>query len=152
MTPEDEDLLRFATIEVVDRVSRDAMRWGANPLKLWGQVSTRIIAAARTSTGAHEWSSKLMRSLRIESPSRESSRAIGELVAAVGLDSDAWLSLVEREAGYIIAAVRVRRDDRGRVCRSVHNEVNPKTKAKPKPKPKPKPKASKEDSPQGKLL
>lgn len=111
MTLTYEEGLRNATVDVVDAIARDAIFWGANPIKLWTQVSTRIVAAARTSTSPQEWASRLLRSLRIENASLPCSRAIEHLVIAVGPDSDAWLTMVEREVGYLVAAVRVRRDD-----------------------------------------
>ncbi len=110
-----EDKLRHATVDVVDAVAKDAIRHGCSPLKLWIQMSTRIIAASRTSTGPQEWSSKLMRAMRIVSPSMLCSQAVDHLAVIVGSknrDIDAWLTMVEREAGFIIASVRVRREER----------------------------------------
>lgn len=112
-TAMEEAGLRRLTEQAIDAIAKDAIRWGTNPIKLWTQVSTRIVAAVRTSVSAEEWGSAMLRSLRIQTPNVKTSTALADLAAAVGptrRERDAWLSMVEREAGFLVAAIRAERD------------------------------------------
>lgn len=111
----DESALRAATVKVVDVLAKDAIFWGANPLKLWDQVATRIRSSARQSTSPQEWGSRMLRGLRVTTPSVASSQALTELAAAVGPSTkiaSAWLQMVERETGFLIAEVRASREEK----------------------------------------
>ena len=109
-----------ATVVVLLDARRMALRNGANPLKLWDQLQTRMRAAARTTASAPEWSTKFLRDLQIGAPDKELSRSIEALAAATQGRSAAWLALVEREHGYIIASARLeaeRRKDAAAILR-----------------------------------
>lgn len=85
---------------------------GANPLKHWDQLQSRLMAAARSSTTASEWGTRLLRGLQIGSPSSSTSSALVALVDAVGPDSRDWLDLIEREYGLVLAKARLESERR----------------------------------------
>lgn len=131
------DGLRTATITVLDAVARDAMQHGCSPIHLWPQLATRIVASARTSAGPEEWASRMLRGMRITNPGPVTSAAISDLVTAIGTsprDRSLWLSLVERECGFLVASLRAARDEKRAAWEAENPEAAAKAKAARKPR------------------
>lgn len=129
--------LRVATISVIDAVARDAMKHGCSPLSLWPQLSTRIVASARTSAGPEEWTSRLLRGMRITNAGPATAAAITDLVHLVGpssRDRSLWLSLVEREAGFLVASIRATREEKRAAWEAENPEAAERAKASRKPR------------------
>jgi formylmethanofuran dehydrogenase subunit B len=115
MQAEEMDVLRAATVDLIDAVAREAIMWGCNPLKLWPQITTRLAASARTCTTPAEFSHRMLRAMRVASPGLAVAKAADRLVTLVGpghAETDAWLTMVERETSYLVAAVRIRREEK----------------------------------------
>jgi len=86
---------------------------GANPLKHWEQLATRMRSAARRSCTVQEWLTSLLRSLGIANPDGALSADVMRLQAEViKVGSSAWLDMVEREHAYIIAMCQVEAEER----------------------------------------
>lgn len=106
--------LRTLTVEFLLDLYRQALQNGWNPLDLWDQISNRMRAAARTSASPDEWTSAMLRSLKLSAPSKDSSRSLIDLSNTVrewGC-AVAWLNIVDREFGYIIALTKSLNEDR----------------------------------------
>lgn len=85
---------------------------GASPLKHWDQILDRMRAATRTTSSVEEWHTAISRSLQLGSPSKAASSALLELVQTVGPFRGAWLDLVERESGLLMAMCRLEAERR----------------------------------------
>ena len=111
---EQKERLRTLTVEFLLDMHRQALQNGWNPLDLWDQVTNRMRAAARTSAGPDEWTSAMMLSLKITSPSKDSSTSLLDLSACVReLDcARAWLDLIDREFGLLTAMARKVNEER----------------------------------------
>jgi hypothetical protein len=115
MTEQEKDGLRAITVDVLDHVARLAIRHGVKPMKLWDMVQTRMRSAARRSGNAEQWCSHLLRGMLVTTPDAAASYAIDSLVAAVGPDAIVrreWLQLIQLEGTYLLARLRVRREDK----------------------------------------
>lgn len=108
-----------ATVITLLEIRRMALRAGANPLKLWDQLSSRMRAAARTTASAAEWGTKILRDLQIAAPSKDLSHSLADLETATHGRQSEWLALVEREHGYIIACARLEAERRRDAAQSV---------------------------------
>lgn len=109
-----KERLRTLTVEFLLDLYRQALQNGWNALDLWDQVTNRMRAAARTSAGPDEWTSAMMRSLKISSPSKDSSTSLLDLTSCVrewGCAS-AWLDLIDREFGLLTAMARKVNEER----------------------------------------
>jgi len=128
------EALLVATVDVVMETRRLALMGGANPLKLWDQITSRLRAAARTTDRPSEWATKFMRDLQLSAPSKELSSAIEALATTVGKQAGAWLDLLDREYGYVVARARLEAERRkearemaateGTPCGARHPELN----------------------------
>src|SRR3970282_444177 len=128
------EALLVATVDVVMETRRLALMGGANPLKLWDQITSRLRAAARTTARPSEWATKFMRDLQLSAPSKELSSAIEALATTVGKQAGAWLDLLDREYGYVVARARLEAERRkearemaateGTPCGARHPELN----------------------------
>lgn len=115
MKNDDKERLRTLTVEalLVLRAAYLASP-GGNALKHWDILLTRMIAAAKTSTTPEEWMTSMFRRLQLAAPSSSTCSALAELADFVrerGLARE-WLSLIEREHGYLIALTRLTADKR----------------------------------------
>lgn len=111
---EQREDLTAATVRVVLDLRRQYLAGGANPLPHWEQIANRIRSAARRTTGPAEWISAVMRSLQIASPSSALALSVAALERTVTSrgGSAAWLDLVEREHGAIMAHARLEAERR----------------------------------------
>lgn len=101
------------TVTVVLEMRAMYLAGGANPLEHWKQVENRLRMAARTTASVAEWVTEMQKRLQIEAPSSKLSTSILELVEeSACIPSPAFLDLVEREYGYIMAIARAEADDR----------------------------------------
>lgn len=134
LTEDQRESLVVATVDVVMEARRMALMQGASPLKLWDQLTSRLRAAARSSERAESWASKFIRDLQINAPSKDLSLAIQALAATVGPGASAWLDLIDREYGYVIARARIEAERRkaardpsvaaGHGCNARHPEID----------------------------
>jgi hypothetical protein len=102
--------LRTATVELLLAVRTEYLRTpGANPLKHWEQLANRSLSAARTSATPEEWATQLQRRLQIPNMLSSGCSALMDLVHVVTelKAASAWLALVEREHGYLMAQTRL---------------------------------------------
>jgi hypothetical protein len=110
---EDLEQARLYTMLVVMEIRRLYLTAGANPLKHWEQLATRLRAAARTTAGVGEWVTSMLRSLGIPSPDKSLSLKMCDLEEEVSVVSASkWLDMLEREGAYIIALCQVEADER----------------------------------------
>lgn len=104
-----KEALSDATVDVVMELRRQYLAGGANALKHWDQITDRMRAATRTTSGPEEWCTKLCRDLQIAAPSSglsSSLESLAEMVRRSPGGARAWLALVEREYAYMIAKSR----------------------------------------------
>lgn len=101
--------LRDLTVEVLLSMRREYLAAGANALKHWDQLQDRMRSAARTTTTPEEWATAMCRSLRLAALHKESCSDLYQLAELVHEKQCAgdWLSLLEREYGYLIALARL---------------------------------------------
>jgi hypothetical protein len=114
---EETERVRNLLVDLVLALRAQYLAGGASPLKHWSQITERMRAAAAVTSGPREWCTELMRKLGVVAPSRETCSAVDELVTAVelkgqGIGRRAFLALVDREWGYLIAEARARADER----------------------------------------
>lgn len=103
-----KERLRTLTVELILDLHRQALQSGWNALDLWDQVSSRARAAANVSASPEEWFSDMLRRLRLSGPSKASSASSTDLAAQVrewGCAA-AWLTLLDKEHGLLIALAR----------------------------------------------
>lgn len=110
------ETMRTATILVLLDLRAAYLANGASPLRHWDQVLDRMRAATRTTSTVEEWHTTMLRGLQLGAPSSSACSRLLELVSVVAGDRAAWLDLIERESGYLLAAARLeserRRDER----------------------------------------
>ncbi len=92
-------LLSSASVEVIGRD-----HW-------WGRAEAALVTAAAADTYSHAVS-VACRKLQIETLSLDSSRVLRELAGQVSPRLQEWRRLAERDAPYLIALTRLRRDAR----------------------------------------
>lgn len=103
-----KERLRTLTVEVLLEARAAYLVSGANPMRHWDQLQNRMLSAARRSATAEEWVTALWRGLQLPAPSSSASQALRDLTAKVvelGC-ATAWLELIEREFGVLIAMAR----------------------------------------------
>jgi hypothetical protein len=108
------EVVRDMTRDVILEMRAQYLANGANAMKHWEQIEARVKAAAMSTSTVGEWSSEVMRTLRLGAPSSSLSSALLTLVAEVdgrGM-SQRWVEQVERELGLLMAEVRVEADAR----------------------------------------
>lgn len=87
----------------------------ASVLKHWDQIADRMRARARTCANPAEWCSAMLRDMRVPGPgSTHTADGIAALVDFVRRHdcARAWLDLVEREHGYLLACARLSADQK----------------------------------------
>ena len=110
-----KEQLRDRTVDVVLELRAEYLRTpSVNVLRHWDQIQDRMRIAARTSAGPEEWATSIARALRLGPPRPPLAKAIFELASDVHERgcSDAWLDLVEREFGYVMAKARLLSEQR----------------------------------------
>lgn len=113
LAAEQREHLVLRTTELLLHVRRAYLSAGGSPLRHWDQMSDRMRAAARTTASVPEWTTALMRSLQLGAPGSSLSSAIEALTIAVAeVGSSAFLDLIEREHGYVIARARLAAEKR----------------------------------------
>ena len=111
----DLELGRQLTVALILAVRREYLQTAqANMLTHWDQITERMRACARTCASAEEWTTKLIRDLRIPSPGKDLSSGISAVTSWVRTHhaEAAWLGLIEREYGYLIACARLESERR----------------------------------------
>jgi hypothetical protein len=109
LSEDQKEKLRTQTVEVLLSLRRSYLQTsGKNVRKNWDILISRTRAAAVTTTSPEEWYTEMLRGLKIESISVDSSNCLAELVDTV---ADAkcqreWLDLLEREWGHLFAMAR----------------------------------------------
>lgn len=114
LDPATHALFTDATVQFLLAARAQFLKTGASPLTHWSQMTTRLQLTPQTCTSVEEMTSRYLRDLRIEAPSRDSSSAMEELrrVVAENGGAVAWLDFVEREAAFLIARARNLADER----------------------------------------
>ena len=105
----EKEKLRTLTVEhVLDVRAAYLKTAAANPLKHWDVIQARLRAAAKTSSSVEEWSTDMVRSLRLEAPSVSFSQSVRSLADYVRERKAAreFLQLVDDEYGYVMAMAR----------------------------------------------
>lgn len=117
-----KERLRTLTVEAILAVRAVYLASpGANVLKHWSQLESRVRAAARTTSSPQEWQTKLCRDLQLPALNSAACQAFVDLAHEVTERACAndWLALVDDEVGYMMALARLaadaRRDERERV-------------------------------------
>lgn len=122
-----KEKLRTLTVEVLLVTRAAYLAAGANPIKHWDQLQSRMRAAARMSQTPEEWGTRLALGLQLAAPSSSGSRALVDLAAAMAERGCAaeWLDLVEREYGFLMAMTRLCAEERAeeRKAASTKTEV-----------------------------
>lgn len=102
----DERQVRDRVVAVLLAVRNRYLQQGAATIKHWTQLHERVRAAARSSATIAEWISQLERSLAMAGVDKAICSATVALVEAVGSEHGAFLDLIEREHGYLMALTR----------------------------------------------
>ena len=115
---DDEQLERLRTMTVEVLLTVRAMYLseygGSVALKHWEHLQTRAMSAARRAANPDEWTTLVLRGLRLQSVSKSASRALVDLGSAVKElgAQQAWLDMVEREIGLLMAMARLAAEER----------------------------------------
>lgn len=112
MTDERRAALRDATVMWLLAVRWEYLATGANPLKHWTQIQDRLLASARRAVDVATLTTLVSRGLGLAAPSVERAESAVYLAELVGVESCAWLDLIESEHGHLMALARVRAEAR----------------------------------------
>jgi len=107
-----EERWRKGAAEFLVCVRSDALRAGASPFKVWEQVASRAMSAARRVETIQGWCSEVMRGMQVPTPSRWTAAAADALVTSVWRDADLFFDILEQETGYIIAVAQLIAEER----------------------------------------
>lgn len=111
---EQVELFRQRTMDVILALRAQYLAMGGNSLTHWDQIAARATGALRTTTTAAQWTSEVLRRLRIVAPSSSLSLAMVALEADVdgrGL-SATWRLVMRRELPVVIAEARLEAEAR----------------------------------------
>lgn len=114
-TEQQAEKLRTLTVEVLLAVRAAHLASpGANPLKHWDMLLTRMRAATRTTANPEQWVTALCRGMQIPALSSSASSAVLDLAAYVAEQGAArdWLRLLDTEYAYIHALTRLAAEKR----------------------------------------
>ena len=108
------------TVNLVLAVRAQYLAGGANAIDHWDQLATRMRVATRTTVSPEQWVSTLLRRLKINTPSVDTSRAADALAEACarttaegrGSGGVLWLNHVDAEFAFILARCRVIAEER----------------------------------------
>lgn len=113
---QEKERLRTLTVEVLLELRGAYLSTYGSRVSMahWEQIQNRMRSATRTTTGPEEWVTDLCRSLRLVAQGPLGCAAVVDLVAAVRERScaTAWLDLIDREWGYIMALTRLSAEKR----------------------------------------
>ena len=102
-----KETLRSATVDLLLEMRAAYLRTpGANALKHWDLLQSRLRSAARTSGSVEEWATDMARGPHLGSPSKSYSESLRQLADLAREHGSAWLDLVEAEWGYLLAMTR----------------------------------------------
>jgi len=120
MTDERESTLLHAMVQLVLALRAEYLRSGANALKHWDQIQARLLVAAKTSTSAGDFVTRIAERLQLEAPSKTRSGAtVGLRIATEELRPVEWLEWVEDNVALIMASATLEADRR-REAREEH--------------------------------
>lgn len=105
----EKEKVRSLTVEVLLDLRAAYLRTPrCSVLKHWSQLQDRMRAATRQSESPEEWLTTMVRTLGLDAPQASSSRSFRDLADFVRERGAAreWLSLLEREYGYVMAVAR----------------------------------------------
>lgn len=103
----EKERLRSAAVEMLLEMRAAYIRTsGANVLKHWDILQSRMRSASRTSGNVEEWATDMARAMRLGSPSASYSEALRTLADRAREHGSAFLDLVDAEWGYILAMAR----------------------------------------------
>lgn len=107
---QEKERLRTLTMEVVLALRAMYLQAFGSTVVLshWTQIQDRMRSATRTTANVEEWVTDICKNLRLPAPSSLASSAVFELAAYVRehAGAGAWLDLIDREWGYIMAVSR----------------------------------------------
>lgn len=110
LNEEEKEKLRTRTVEFLLCLRAQYLAGGANALRHYDQIQNRMLAAARQSATAEEWTTAMMRGLQLPAPNSSTCSAILDLSNAVRdvgeQGCEEWFGLLEREYGLLMALVR----------------------------------------------
>jgi hypothetical protein len=109
MTDEQTDAL----VDFILAARSEFLSNGAKALSHWDQLHTRLLAAARSGRDVATFVTRVGAGLRLGAPRPERALATEHLRAVVSTDEVArWLREIPQEAAFIMAAARLRADQR----------------------------------------
>lgn len=114
LSDEKRTRLENLTVELLLQIRSEYLANGANALKHWDQLQSRMLGAARTTDSVPEWLSAMCRSLQLGAPRSSTCSAASALQREV-VDcggASLWLDLVEREYSYLLAKTRLESETR----------------------------------------
>jgi hypothetical protein len=123
---EKKERLRTLTVELLLELRSAYLGTpGCNVLKHWDQLQSRMLAASRQSESVEEWTTKMVRTLQLGALRVDSSRSSRDLADFVRENncSRAWLDLIEREFGYLIAMARGIAEQRKEAAQAAREEA-----------------------------
>lgn len=100
-----------ALVRLILAARAEYLAAGANALKHWDQIQDRLRAAARTSSAVGQFVTAFSRGLQLSAPGGARAAATERLAEAVE-EYPRWLELVEEEHAFLLAAARLRSDQR----------------------------------------
>ena len=115
MQEDQRERLRSLTVELLLALRAEYLGTPqANVLKHWDLLHTRLRGAARTSETPEELATSMQRRLQIVNLGKGSCRALADLADYVREHScaTAWLDLLDREHGYVMALTRLAAEKR----------------------------------------
>src|SRR5271155_1605259 len=103
----EKEKLRSGAIEMLLEMRAAYLRTsGANVLKHWDILQSRMRSAARTRGNVEEWATDMARALRLDSPSASYSESLRNLADLARDHASAFLDLIDAEWGYLSAMAR----------------------------------------------
>lgn len=114
MDERQNDPILALTVDLLLDLRAQYLAGGANPLKHWDQLSTRLRSAARRASGVEDWHTMMCRSLQLESPSKNNCHSLIGLVREIDTPkkSQVWLDMLEQRWGLVIATARLTAEQR----------------------------------------
>jgi hypothetical protein len=108
-----DEELRTQTVEVVLELRRIYLRSGANALKHWEQITTRLRSATRRTSTVSAWATAMMKGLALGGPDRSLSSDIVRLERlARRVGERTWIRQLEDEHTLIIAEAQLEAERR----------------------------------------
>ena len=100
--------LRTQTVRVVLGLRRLYLASGANPLKHWDQITSRVRSAARRTSTVSAWSTAMFKGLALNGPDSSTSSDLVELERmARDVGERTWIRQLESEYSLIMAEAQL---------------------------------------------